>query len=124
MAKDGTRQPVNLPVFCARTAAIAQVAIYIPLRLTTIVKMVGTLITLHQLAMALMQPKGRRGRNAAQVTTLIAALTMLALFALRATTATQMVMAFTLRLLEGTVDNHTIVRLAPLLQLLVLPTTV
>ena len=124
MEKDGTRQPVNLPVFCARTAAIAQVANYIPLRLTTIVKMVGTLITLHQLAMALMQPKRRRGRNAAQVTTLIAALTMLAPFALRATTATQMVMAFTLRLLEGTADNHTIVRLAPLLQLLVLPTTV
>ena len=88
--------------------------------------MVGTLIKLHQMAMALMQPKRRRGRNAAQVITLIAALTMLALFALRATPANQMVMAFTLRLrlLECTVDNNGIVRPAPLNQLLVLPTTV
>ena len=124
MAKDGTRQLVNLPVICARTAAIAQVASYTPLPLTTIVKMVGTLITLPQMAMALMQPKRRRGRNAAQVITLTAALTMPALFALRATTATQMVMAFTPLLLEGTADNHTIVRPAPLFQLLVLPTTV
>ena len=86
--------------------------------------MVGTLITLHQMAMALMQPKRRRGRNAAQVITLIAPLTMLALFALRATPANQIVMAFTLRLLECTVDNNGIVRPAPLNQLLVLPTTV
>ena len=86
--------------------------------------MVGTLIPLHQMAMALMQPKSRKGQNAVQVITLTAALTMPALFALRATTATQMVMAFTPRLLEGTADNHTIVRPAPLFQLLVLPTTV
>lgn len=52
--KDGTRQLVNLPVFCARTAAIVQVATYILLLLTTIVEMVGTPITLLQMAMALM----------------------------------------------------------------------
>jgi hypothetical protein len=97
--KDGTRQLVNLPVFRARTAAIVQVATYIPLRLTTIIKMVRTYNTLLQLAMALMQPKSRRGRNAVQVITLTAALTMPALFVFRATTATQMVMAFTPRLL-------------------------
>ena len=120
VAKDGTRQLVNLPVICARTAAIAQVAYYIPLPLTTIVKMVGILITLLQMAMALMQPKSRKGQNAAQVITLTAALTMPALFALRATTAYQMVMAFTPRLLEGTADKINIVRPA----LLLLPTTV
>ena len=97
--KDGTRQLVNLPVFCARTAAIVQVANYIPLRLTTIIKMVRTYNTLLQLAMALMQPKSRRGRYAVQVITLTAALTMPALFVFRATTAPQMVMAFTPRLL-------------------------
>jgi hypothetical protein len=97
--KDGTRQLVNLPVSCARTAAIVQVATYILLLLTTIVEMVGTPITLLQMAMALMQPKSRRGRNAVQVITLTAALTMPALFVFRATTATQIVMAFTPRLL-------------------------
>lgn len=122
--KDGTRQLVNLPVICARTAAIAQVANYIPPPLTTIVKMVGTPITLHQLAMALIQPKRRRGQNAAQVITLTAAHTGPALFALRAPTATQIVMAFTPLLLEIAADNHTTVRPAPLFQLLVLPTTV
>jgi len=122
--KDGTRQLVNLPVFCARTAAIAQVATYMPLPLTTTIKMVRILLTSLQMAMALIQPKRLLERNAAQVITLTAALTMSALFALRATTAPQMVMAFTPLLLDSTADKHTIARPAPRFQLLVLPTTV
>jgi hypothetical protein len=121
--KDGTHQLVSLPVICARTVATAQEATFTQPRQTTIVLTDGTLTTLHPTVTAPIQPKRRLEQSAEQGTTLTAAPTTNALSALKATTATQMAMVFTLHRLGRTAAKHTIVRLAPRYQLLVLPTT-